>query len=93
MCPGLTLGYRNPTKVTRSNQQKHTFTTGSVGTFLLIAACHLSWVSIVRAQFNLYVTVQTLLLAVVTIYQRNHSLNPVIIKASADTPKYGHLPF
>ena len=45
------LGYRNPTKVARSNQQKHTFSTGNVGTFLLIAACHLSWVSVAQGTF------------------------------------------
>ena len=37
VCPGL----QKPVKVARSNHQKHTFTTGGVGTFLLIAACHL----------------------------------------------------
>ena len=43
------LGYGNPTKVARSNQQKYTITTGSVGTFLLIAACHLSRVSVAQS--------------------------------------------
>ena len=42
------LGYGNPTEVARSNQHKHTFTTGSVGTFPLIPACHLSRVSVAQ---------------------------------------------
>ena len=40
------------TKVARSNQQKHTFNTGSIGTFLLIAACHLSWVSLAQGTYG-----------------------------------------
>ena len=40
------LGYGNPPKMARSNQQKHTFTIGSVATFLLIAAGHLGRVSV-----------------------------------------------
>jgi len=46
----MCLGPRNPTKVARSNQQKHTFTTGM---FLLIDACHLSRVPWPRAYFLL----------------------------------------
>jgi len=40
------LDYGNSTKVTRSNQQKRTYTTSSKGIFLLIPACHLSRVSV-----------------------------------------------
>ena len=42
------MGYGHPIKVARSNQQKPTLTTGSVGTFLLIAVCHLSRVSVAQ---------------------------------------------
>ena len=42
------LGFGNSARVARSNQQKHTYTTSSVGTFLLIAACHLSRVSVAQ---------------------------------------------
>ena len=45
-------GYENPTKVARSNQQKHTITTGNVGTFLLIGACHLSHVSVAQGTYE-----------------------------------------
>ena len=47
------LGYGNPTKVARGNQQKRTFTTGSEGTFLLIAVCHLRRVSVVQGTYRL----------------------------------------
>ena len=50
------LGYGNPNKVAHSNQQKHTFTTGSVGTFLLIAACHLIRVSVAQGTYTYLVT-------------------------------------
>jgi len=52
------LGYRNPTKVARNNQQKHTFTAGSVGTFLLIAAFHLSRVSVAQGTYMVYITTE-----------------------------------
>ena len=42
------LGYGNPTKVARSNQQKRTYTTSSKGMFLLIATCHLSRVTVAQ---------------------------------------------
>jgi len=46
------LGFGNPTKVARSNQQKHAFTTASVGTFLLIAAYHLRQVSVAQGTYH-----------------------------------------
>ena len=47
-------GYGNPTKVACNNQQKHTFTTGSVGTFLLIAVCHLSRVPVAQDTYGVH---------------------------------------
>ena len=47
----MCLCYGNPTKLARSNQQKHTSTTGSVGTFLLIAAYHLSRVFVAQGTY------------------------------------------
>ena len=42
------LGYGNTTKAAHRNQQKRTYTTCSKGMFLLIAACHLSQVSVAQ---------------------------------------------
>ena len=44
--------YGNPSKVARSNQQKRTYTTCSEGTFLLIAACNLSRVSVAQSTYE-----------------------------------------
>ena len=47
------LGYGNPARVVRSNQQKHIiYTTSNSGTFLLIAACHLSRVSVAQGTYS-----------------------------------------
>ena len=52
------LGYGNSTKVARSNHQKHTIATSSVGTFLPIAACHLSRVSVVQGTYRSHVKIK-----------------------------------
>jgi len=46
------LGYKNRTKVARSNQQKCTYTTCSKGMFLLIALCHLSLISVAQGAYS-----------------------------------------
>ena len=48
------LGYGNPTKVARSNQQKRTYTTCSKGMFLLIAACHLSRIFVAQGTYDVW---------------------------------------
>ena len=50
------LGDGHPPRVARSNQQTHTYTKGDVGTFLLIAACHLSRVSVAQGTYIVKIT-------------------------------------